>query len=74
MIARATLDRWPDAPRCVALSAMRDGSGAELDQVVVTRYDAPSSYTGEDAVELVTHGGSLVSTTVRSIMLQASIA
>src|SRR4051812_9752472 len=69
LIARATLDRWPDAPRCVALSAMRDGSGAELDQVVVTRYDAPSSYTGEDAVELVTHGGSLVSTTVSAALI-----
>src|SRR6185369_10784370 len=60
-IARGTLDRWPDGPRRVVVSPMRDASGAELDQVVVTRYDAPASYTGEDAVELVTHGGSVVS-------------
>src|SRR5262245_40350912 len=61
-IVRATLDRWPASPRRVVVSPVRDESGAELDQVIVTRYDAPASYTGEDAVELVTHGGSVVST------------
>jgi tRNA modification GTPase len=68
-IARATLDRWPDAPRRVVVSPMRDASGAEVDQVVVTRYDGPASYTGEDAVELVTHGGSVVSTTVSAALV-----
>jgi len=68
-IARATLDRWPDSPRRVVLSPVRDQSGVELDQVVVTRYDAPASYTGEDAVELVTHGGSVVSTTVSAALV-----
>jgi tRNA modification GTPase len=68
-IARGTLDRWPDGPRRVVVSPMRDASGAELDQVVVTRYDAPASYTGEDAVELVTHGGSVVSTTVSAALV-----
>jgi len=68
-IARATLDRWPDAARRVVVSPLRDASGAELDQVVVTRYDAPASYTGEDAVEFVTHGGSVVSTTVSAALV-----
>lgn len=68
-IARATLDRWPDAARRVIVSTVRDASGIELDQVVVTRYDAPASYTGEDAVELVTHGGSVVSTTVSAALI-----
>src|SRR4029078_1037801 len=68
-IARDTLDRWRDSPRRVVLSPLRDASGAELDQVVVTRYDAPASYTGEDAVELVTHGGSVVSTTVSAALV-----
>ena len=68
-IARATLDRWPDAARRVVLSPVRDASGVELDQAVVTRYDAPASYTGEDAVELVTHGGSVVSATVSAALV-----
>ena len=68
-IARATLDRWPDAARRVVLSSVRDASGAELDEAVVTRYDAPASYTGEDAVELVTHGGSVVSATVSAALV-----
>lgn len=68
-IVRATLDRWPDGARRVVLSPVRDASGLELDQAVVTRYDAPASYTGEDAVELVTHGGSLVSATVSAALV-----
>jgi tRNA modification GTPase len=68
-IVRATLDRWPDGPRSVVVSLLRDGSGTALDQVVVTRYDAPASYTGEDAVELVTHGGSVVSATVSAALV-----
>jgi tRNA modification GTPase len=68
-IARATLDRWPDAPRTAVVSLMRDASRTVLDQVVVTRYHAPASYTGEDAVELVTHGGSVVPTTVSAALV-----
>lgn len=62
-IARAAVDRWPNAPRVTVLSAVRDTAGAELDQAIVVRYDAPSSFTGEDAVEITTHGGPVVSTT-----------
>ena len=63
-IARSAVDRWPNVPRVVVLSAIRDASGAELDQSIVVRYDAPSSFTGEDAVEITTHGGPVVSTTI----------
>ena len=68
-IARATLERWPEAPRLSLVSLLHDASGAELDQVVVTRYDAPASYTGEDAVEFVTHGGSIAPTTVSAALV-----
>ncbi len=68
-IARVALDRWPDAPRRSVVSTLHDASGAEVDQVVVTRYDAPASYTGEDAVELVTHGGSVAPTTVTAALV-----
>ncbi len=35
-------------------------SGEALDRAVVTRYQAPDSYTGEDLVEISCHGGWLV--------------
>ena len=35
----------------------RPGSGEALDRALVTVYRAPASYTGEDMVELSTHGG-----------------
>ena len=53
-IARGTLDRWPARPRQATLTPVRDASGVELDRSVVIRYDAPASFTGEDAVEIIT--------------------
>ena len=35
-------------------------TGEVIDEVVVTRFQAPASYTGEDMVELSCHGGWLV--------------
>jgi tRNA modification GTPase len=68
-IARSAIDRWPNAPRVTVLSAIRDTSGAELDQSIVVRYDAPASFTGEDAVEITTHGGPVVSTTIVATLI-----
>lgn len=69
-IGRALLDRYPDQPRQALLTHACDGDGARLDQVVVVRYDAPSSFTGEHAFELTTHGGILVPTTVVAAILE----
>lgn len=63
-IARAVLGRWPEEPRVAQLTHVRDASGALLDQALVLRYDAPASFTGEDAVELLTHGGVVVPATI----------
>jgi len=46
--------------RRAQLVTMRDGmSGEVIDQALVTAFVAPHSYTGEDVVELATHGGSV---------------
>jgi tRNA modification GTPase len=46
---------WPD-PRPI-LGVVRDPhEGSELDQVLVTRFPSPHSYTGEDVVEISLHG------------------
>jgi tRNA modification GTPase len=63
-IAKRVIDRWPTTPRSAVLGAVRNADGTELDQSIVIRYDAPASFTGEDAVEIITHGGLVVPTTV----------
>jgi tRNA modification GTPase len=68
-IARAVAERWPDAPRRATLTTIRAGDGTPLDQAVLVRYDAPASFTGEDAVEFTTHGGLVVPTTVLAALI-----
>ena len=68
-IARAVLSNWPVRAREVALSTVRDDAGNALDESIVIRYDAPASFTGEDAVEIVTHGGLVVPTTVVAALI-----
>jgi tRNA modification GTPase len=68
-IGRAALHPWPATVRTATLSKVRDLAGVVLDQVVAIRYDAPASFTGEDCVELITHGGAVVSATVVAAMV-----
>lgn len=42
------------------LGTVRREDGSVIDQVVVTRFAAPRSYTGEDLVEISCHGGTAV--------------
>jgi tRNA modification GTPase len=43
-----------------ALAALVDGEGQAVDQVVVTFFESPRSYTGEDVVEIAGHGSPVV--------------
>jgi len=70
-IARRVVAKWPEEPRVATLSHLRDETGNLLDESVVVRYDAPASFTGEDAVELSTHGGSTVPATVVAALIAA---
>ena len=47
-------------PRLMRLAALVDDQDAVVDQVLVVHFAAPRSYTGEDVVEIHTHGGTLV--------------
>ncbi len=47
-------------PRRASLRRLRDGAGALLDEALVLWLPGPSSYTGEDSVELHLHGGPAV--------------
>lgn len=47
-------------PRRAALRALRDESGALIDQALVLWFPAPASFTGEDVAEFHIHGGPAV--------------
>lgn len=59
----------PD-PRRAGLRTVRDASGGEIDDAVVIVFPAPHSFTGEDVVELQTHG----SLAVAEALIAAAIA
>lgn len=48
-----------------------DESGAVVDEVVVTTYRGPRSYTGEDVIEISGHGGPVVAAAVLKSVLVA---
>jgi tRNA modification GTPase len=63
----------PTAPekfthRRVFYGAIHD-SGAKIDDVLVTCFQAPNSYTGENVVEISCHGGILVTRRILDLLL-----
>ena len=54
---------WPER-RCRLRSLYRPGSNEVLDRALITLFRAPRSYTGEDLVEVSTHGGVSIPATV----------
>lgn len=59
------------APRVQHLGKLIDpaSSGAVLDEVLLTVFRAPASYTGEEMVEIACHGGILVTRRILSVLL-----
>jgi len=49
------------APRRATRARFKDGAGAEIDDGLALRFEAPHSFTGEDVLELQGHGGVVVS-------------
>ena len=70
-IARTLLDPPPEQPRRATRCVVREASGAVLDDAVATRYVAPHSFTGEDLLEISTHGGHVVPTAVMAAAISA---
>lgn len=60
-VASRCLDPWrPDPPRTVYRARLHPaGGGPAVDDVLVACFPAPHSYTGDDLVEISTHGGLL---------------
>jgi len=57
--------------RCVAFGRIIDAQGEVIDEVLLTVFRNPRSYTGEDLVEISGHGGSLVASRVLARTLEA---
>lgn len=63
-IAERLLDSAPTDARRATRCRARDAHGASLDDVVATLFVAPHSFTGEDMLEISTHGGLIAPTAV----------
>jgi len=71
-IASGIVKPWPLEPRVASLCRIYDPLDQSLiDQPVVTAFAGPRSYTGEDTVELSTHGGHAVPQAVLRAFLHA---
>ena len=57
-------------PRHSSLVDFLDGNGNRIDQVLVTYFAAPASYTGEDVVEISCHGSPAVEAQIMDALLE----
>lgn len=59
------------SPRKALFGSIMDADGSALDDVLLTYFAGPASYTGEDTIEISCHGGVLVTRRVLERLLQA---
>jgi tRNA modification GTPase len=72
VIGRRILNPWPGESRRATVSSVHDPVTRDrIDQVVVTTFEGPRSYTGEDVVELSGHGGFVAPEAVLTAVIRA---
>lgn len=59
------------APNTITLQTVVDETGAPVDQVLLSMFKGPRSYTGEDLLEINCHGGVYVTRKVLELVLSA---
>jgi len=69
-IARRHVQPWPSEPRTAQLSTVYNLSEV-LDQSLVTLFPGPNSFTGDDTVEISTHGGYLVPASIVAALISS---
>ena len=62
------LEKFPS--HTIHLGEIRDEKGNAVDQVLVSLFRAPHSYTGEDVIEVSSHGGILVARRILDLLIQ----
>jgi len=70
-IAGRHIEPWPVNTREAHLCTVHDSGNRILDQAIVTVYVAPQSFTGEDTVEISTHGGHVVPASVMTALIES---
>lgn len=70
-VARALLHPVPTRARRATRCEVRDPSGDVIDEVIATYFPAPYSFTGEDVLEISTHGGYVVPVSVLAAAIRA---
>jgi tRNA modification GTPase len=70
-IAAALLTPVPATARRATRCTVSGADGSVLDDAIATRYMAPHSFTGEDLLEISTHGGVLTPTLVMAAAIAA---
>ena len=69
-IAQKHIQPWPSEPRAAQLSTVHNFSDV-LDRSLVTLFPAPNSFTGDDTVEISTHGGYLVPASIIAALISS---
>jgi tRNA modification GTPase len=69
-IAREHVRPWPSLPRLTQLSTLHNADEV-IDQSIVTLFPGPNSFTGDDTVEISTHGGYLVPASVVAALISS---
>lgn len=57
-------------PYTLAFGRITDGSGNIIDEVLISTFRAPHSYTGEDSVEISCHGSSYILQKVMQLLMK----
>ncbi len=71
-VLRPAAGTWPPpARRAVPAAACDPATGRLLDRVLVTAFPAPRSYSGDDTVEVSTHGGVAAPSAVLAALVAA---
>lgn len=70
-IGRTHVRPWPEEPRRATLARVYDAAGEMLDEVVAVFYSAPHSFTGEDSLEITTHGGHIAPALIVAALVAA---
>jgi tRNA modification GTPase len=70
-LAAELLRPVPIMPRHATHCVVYDAADSEIDDVIATFYVAPYSFTGDDLLEISTHGGLVVPTLVLAAAIQA---
>ena len=69
-LAAMLLDPTPTIPRHATRCIARAVDGTVIDDVLATLFIGPHSFTGEDLLEITTHGGLIVPTTVLAAVIR----